>query len=116
MGASIAWHLAKAGVRDVVIVDRASAPAAGSTGRATGGFRAQFATPVNVQLSLRSREKLLRFEEDTGVDPGYQPVGYLWLAYDDSHLEGIRMAHAVQHAQGLTESRAIGPEDVREIN
>jgi sarcosine oxidase, subunit beta len=77
IGASLAWHLAARGRRDIVVLDRAAAPGAGSTGRATGGFRAQFGTAVNVRLSLLAREKLLRFGEEIGVDPGYAPVGYL---------------------------------------
>jgi sarcosine oxidase subunit beta len=55
IGASVAYHLVKSGVKQVTVVDRGG----GSTERATGGFRAQFATAVNVQLSLLSLEKLL---------------------------------------------------------
>ena len=58
MGASVAWHLTTLGCRSVVLLDHAPAPGTGSTGRATGGFRAQFASPINVRLSLLSREKL----------------------------------------------------------
>ncbi|HSK75710.1 MAG TPA: FAD-dependent oxidoreductase, partial [Thermoanaerobaculia bacterium] len=52
MGASVAWHLASRGCRDVLVLDREPALGLGSTGRATGGFRAQFATEVNIRLSL----------------------------------------------------------------
>src|SRR5262249_61883666 len=76
VGWSVAHHLARAGVRRIVVVDRGG----GSTERATGGFRAQFATEVNVRLSLLSRRKLLAFQEETGVDPGDRPAGYLFLA------------------------------------
>ena len=86
MGASAAYHLALRGWRDVVILERGSAAGEGSTGRATGGFRAQYGTPVNVRLSLLAREKLCRFEAETGVDPGYAPRGYLWIAADESEL------------------------------
>ena len=40
MGASIAAHLAERGIRDVLLVERASQLGAGSTARATGGFLA----------------------------------------------------------------------------
>ncbi len=116
MGASIAYHLAREGVEDVIIIDRAHSPGAGSTGRATGGFRGQFATAINVQLSLASREQLLRFEEDTGVDPGYQQVGYLWLASRYSEIDAIRAAHKVQREQGLDEVREIDVDEIRDIN
>src|SRR5215470_20446305 len=76
VGWSVAHHLAAAGVRRILVVDRGG----GSTERATGGFRAQFATETNVRLSLLSREKLLAFGDETGVDPGFRPAGYLFLA------------------------------------
>jgi sarcosine oxidase subunit beta len=75
VGASVAYHLAKRGVRGVTVLDRGAGPGNGSTSRATGGFRAQFATPINVRLSLLAREKLLAFLDETGVDPGYSEAG-----------------------------------------
>ena len=116
MGASIAYHLAREGVADILIIDRAHGPGAGSTGRATGGYRAQFATAVNVQLSLLSREKLLRFEDETGVDPGYQQVGYLWLASKESEMNAVRAAHAVQRREGLDEVRQLSVDETAEMN
>lgn len=116
IGASVAYHLAKAGVRDILIIDSAARPGQGSTGQATGGFRAQFATPINVRLSMFSRQKLLSFREETGVDPGYQQVGYLWLASDDAQLGNLRAASAVQHAEGLTESREVSAHEIAALN
>ena len=84
VGASVAYHLAARGVRDVLVLERGAGPGAGSTGRATGGLRAQFGTRVNVRLLLLSGEKLLRFEEETGVDPGFRQVGYLFVAMPSS--------------------------------
>ena len=116
IGASIAYHLARGGVDDVVIIDRAPGPGAGSTGRATGGFRAQFATAINVQMSLMSREALLRFNDETGVDPGFQQVGYLWLASSSAEMEAIHAANRLQHAEGLTEARVLDRDEALEIN
>ena len=107
IGASVAWHLRGLGVRDVLLLDRAAGPAQGSTGRATGGFRAQYGTEINVRLSLLSREKLRRFAAETGVDPGYAPVGYLWLARTSDQVRELRDAQRVQHAAGLTEARML---------
>jgi sarcosine oxidase, subunit beta len=116
IGASIAYHLARQGVEDILIVDRAEAPGAGSTGRATGGFRAQFATPINIQLSLLARDALLRFESETGVDPGFEQVGYLWLASSDAELDALRAVQRLQHAQGLLEARTLSRDEIREVN
>ncbi|HEY2324250.1 MAG TPA: FAD-dependent oxidoreductase [Thermoanaerobaculia bacterium] len=115
-GASIAHHLASYGIRDVAVIDRAPTLGGGSSPRATGGFRAQFETPVNVRLSMLSREKLLRFEEETGVNPGFTQHGYLFLARSPEVLDGLRDAIEVQHACGATESRVIGADEARAIN
>ena len=73
-------------------LERAAGPGSGSTAAATGGFRAQFATAINVRLSLLSRAKLLRFRDEIGADPGYVPAGYLWIAEDEAALAALRDA------------------------
>jgi sarcosine oxidase subunit beta len=104
IGASVAYHLAAGGMRDVLVLDGAAQAGAGSTGRATGGFRVQFATAVNVRLSLLARAKLLRFAEETGGECGYDPAGYLWLAANDAELAVLRAALAVQRANGVDDA------------
>jgi sarcosine oxidase, subunit beta len=118
MGASVAWHLASQGVENVVVLDRASGPGlgAGSTARATGGFRAQYGTAINVRLSLLAREKLRRFKDEVGADAGYETAGYLWLAMELHELDVLRDGLRVQHAEGLAEATEVSPEDVAAIN
>ena len=116
IGASVAYHLAARGVRDVLVLERGAAPGAGSTGRATGGFRAQFGTRVNVQLSLLSREKLWRFAEETGIDPGFRPVGYLFVAGREEELRELISAQAVQRECGFAEAREVSVEEVARLN
>lgn len=116
MGASVAWHLTARGCRDVVLLDRGAAPGDGSTGRATGGFRAQYATAINVRLSLLAREKLRQFRGQVGGDCGYVPAGYLWVASSDAELDVLREARVIQHAEGLDEARAVTPDDIARIN
>jgi sarcosine oxidase subunit beta len=116
IGASVAYHLVRRGWHDVVVLDRAPRPGLGSTGRATGGFRAQYATPINVRLSLLTREKLGTFREETGVDPGYSPAGYLWLAGSEAELEALRAGQRVQHAEGLHEATEVSPREIAALN
>lgn len=115
IGASIAYHLARRG-RDVLVIDRASDFGAGSTSKATGGYRAQFATETNVRLSLLARKKLRAFEAETGVDSGYAPHGYLFLACNDAEMNALRDAQSVQHACGLHEARMIDADEARTLN
>src|SRR6266446_948189 len=115
IGASVAWHLGRAGVRALVL-EREASPGQGSTGRATGGFRAQYGTAINVRLSLLAREKLRRFEAETGVDPGYAPNGYLWLARTEAQMELLRSAQEIQHAVGLHEAVMLDVARIRDVN
>src|SRR4051812_49941700 len=79
IGCSIAWHLASRGCKDVVVIDRGSEPGSGSTPRATGGFRCQFNTAVNIRLSLLSREKLRRVCGEGGSGSRHSPPRHLFL-------------------------------------
>ena len=116
IGASVAYHLAVRGWRDVVILERSRGPGEGSTGRATGGYRAQYATPINVCLSLLARQLLCRFQADTGVDPGYFPAGYLWLGANEAQMAELRAAQRVQHEAGLREAVEVDPVEVARLN
>lgn len=116
MGASVAHHLVASGIKDVVIVDRAAGPGEGSTGRATGGYRAQYGTAINIRLSLLARRKLLTFKDETGVGPGYLQAGYLWLADDARQLAILKEGLALQHAEGLKEAQEVGLDDIVRLN
>ena len=111
VGWSIAHHLARAGTGRILVVDRGG----GSTERATGGFRAQFATEVNVRLSLLSRQKLLAFREDTGVDPGFVAAGYLFLYGAEAQRDRLSMALEVQRAAGCSDAALVALDEVRRL-
>lgn len=116
IGASVAWHLAVRGCTRVLVLDAAQGPGQGSTGKATGGFRCQFGSEPNVRLSLLAREKLLHFADEVGVDPGYNPCGYLFLVEREATLAALLDAQAMQHALGVTEARPVTVAEALEIN
>lgn len=82
VGASVAYHLAERGCSDVLVLERAASLGEGSTGKATGGARAQFETDINIQQSLYS----LDFFRDWEFDTEYDPKGYLLLATSERQL------------------------------
>ena len=116
IGASLAWHLTRSGLRDVLVLDRASVPGAGSTGRATGGYRATFATEPNIRLSLLARETLRSFAETCRCEPVYDAVGYLWVARSAAMLRTLAVANELQRACGLSEAEVVGAGDVHRLN
>ncbi|UXY31100.1 NAD(P)/FAD-dependent oxidoreductase [Streptomyces sp. HUAS TT20] len=114
MGTSIAYHLASAGVRDVVLVERDEL-AAGSTSKAAGGVRAQFSDELNIQLGARSLEAFGRFEEDTGYDIGLHRVGYLFLLSTPEEVASFEQGVRLQNALGVP-SRLITPGEARRLS
>lgn len=113
VGASIAYHLVEAGCRDVLIVERERAQGMGSSGRGAGGVRAQFATSINIQMSLYSIDFFARFEETMGQRSGYRPDGYLFVATTQQHLDYLRANRERQIALGLKNVEMLAPEDIR---
>ena len=81
VGGSCAYHLARAGLQ-VTVVESFGGPAQGSTGRSFASVRAQWADPLNIELSWRSICQFRSFVSDHGIDVGYRPSGYLLLVPD----------------------------------
>lgn len=112
VGSSIAWHLTAAGCRNVLVIERESSQGKGSTGKSMGGVRAQFSTPVNIQMSLYSIPFYARFDETLGHPAGYRPQGYLFVATRDSHLAYLRANFEKQKALGLESVRMLSAAEI----
>jgi sarcosine oxidase subunit beta len=108
MGASVAWHLRRLGVEDVVLLERDTL-ASGSTSRSAGGIRTQFADELNVRIALRS---LAEFERLEGID--FRQHGYLFLIDDEEDLGRFQTALALQHSLGVP-SRELSVEEAAAI-
>ena len=80
IGAAIAYYLTRSGIRDVLVLEQGEIGSQGATSACLGGLRTQFSTAVNIRFSLISRKVYQRFKEEFGVDPGFKPHGYLFLA------------------------------------
>src|ERR1700742_1053777 len=84
VGLSIAYHLAKRGMTDVVVLEKENMCGTGSTGRCAGGFRHQFSTEVNIKLSLLSVKKLEEFSAEMDQQIDFHQDGYLFLLNDQA--------------------------------
>ncbi|HYR94941.1 MAG TPA: FAD-binding oxidoreductase [Methylomirabilota bacterium] len=104
MGASIAYHLAKKGMRDVVVLER-DRLGSGSTSRNAGGVRLQFSTEINVRLSQRSLPHWERFEEEMGVDLEFHQVGYLFLISTDRDAAAFERSLTLWSRLGVPAAR-----------
>jgi sarcosine oxidase, subunit beta len=115
VGSSIAFHLTEAGVRNVLVIERETRQGLGSTGKSMGGVRAQFATDVNIRMSIYSIPFFARFEEATGHPSGYKPRGYLFMATTDRHMNYLRKNSGRQKALGLKNVELLSPDDIRKV-
>ena len=116
IGASIAYHLALERLTGITVIDKAPKAAAGSTGKATGGFRAQFGSEINIKLSLLAQQKLLSFKDELGVDPCFQQYGYLFLAQNENEMKLLEQANKLQKSCGLKEAEIVSPDYIMKLN
>lgn len=113
LGVSIAYELAKAGVKDVCVLERYYL-ASGSTGRCGGGFRQQWSTEENTKLAMASVKRLEKIEEELGYNTEFFQGGYLILAHTDEEVEQFKKNVEMQKKLGL-DVKIVSPEEAKEI-
>lgn len=113
-GCSIAWHLAKRGVKTVLF--EKDYISSGSSGRSAAGLRYQFGTEINCRLARYNMEKIPRLQEELGfeADLEYDPAGYLWIAYSETQLEQLKKNVALQNSLGV-DSVILDPDGIKEV-
>lgn len=112
VGTSAAFHLAEAGVSDVLLLEQAEL-GSGSTVRAAGGFRAQFSDELNIAIALRSIAAFEAFAERPGWDIGLHQDGYLFLLTNEDDVELFQRTAELQRANGVP-TEWLSPEQARE--
>jgi sarcosine oxidase subunit beta len=115
MGLSTAYHLAHAGVTDVVLIEK-SEFGSGSTCKAAGGVRAQFSDAVNIELGARSLKTFETFKATFDQEIDLHQVGYLFLLEKPEHVEAFERNVALQNEMGVpsrlidvAEAKALSP-------
>lgn len=111
VGCSIAYHLARRGHRDVLVLERETV-GSGTTSKAAGGIRVQFPTETEIRFSLDAIRTFLSFAEEFGVDIGYRKIGYLFLITDEADRKGFETRIALQRSLGA-DVRMITPKDAQ---
>jgi sarcosine oxidase subunit beta len=109
MGTSIAFHLAEAGVADVLLLEQAQL-GSGSTCKAAGGVRAQFSDPVNIALGLRGLDAFERFPERPGQEIDLRQPGYLFLLTTPEQVAVYEESIGLQNRMGVP-SRMLTPQE-----
>lgn len=112
VGSSVAYHLAEQGCTNVLVIEREAHQGKGSTGKSMGGVRAQFSTPVNIQMSKYSIDFFSKFDEVVGHPADYRAHGYLFCATNEKHLAYLRANRERQNSLGVTNVEWVTPADI----
>lgn len=115
IGTSIAYHLARKGCRDVILLEREMFLGSGSTGYCAGGIRQQFSTEINIRLCMESLRQFERFKDELGSEIDFVQNGYLFITADQKNWEIFNRNVDLQRRIGLKEVRLVTPEEIREI-
>ena len=112
MGASVAYHLALRGQRDVLLLERGDVFGQGATGKCAGGIRFQFGSEINIRLSLESIPMLERFEEELEQAIGLHQGGYLFVLTRAADVQVFRRNVDLQRRLGVP-TEWLEPDEVR---
>jgi len=113
IGCSIAYHLVRRGVRDIVLVEK-SFLASGATGKSSACIRQHYSTPETCRMVLHALRFFESFGEHTGGrTASFTRVGYL-LGVDDRLRAPMEKSIALQQSLGI-QTRLVTPAEMREI-
>jgi len=113
MGASTAYHLAKKGCHDIVVLEK-DLLGFGATGKSAGGIRQQFSTEANVRISIESVRFFENFMEELDTEIDYRQFGYLFLITTDSEWKDFNANVALQKRLGVP-VELLSREQVKEL-
>ncbi|MGI0072165.1 MAG: NAD(P)/FAD-dependent oxidoreductase [Thermoplasmata archaeon] len=110
VGLYTAYHLARAGVGPILVVDRGFL-SSGASGRNGGGVRQQWETRATVRLARESVLAYRGFGREFGYNIWFRQSGYLFLAETEVELARLKAVHDLVASEGLP-SKVLGPEGV----
>jgi len=114
-GCSIAYNLAKKGMKDIVVIEKKYLTS-GATGRCGAGVRQQWGTEMNCKLAKASIDFFERANEELDYDGDveFKQGGYLLLASTEKEVEQFKRNVKLQNSLGIP-SKVISPKEAKEI-
>ncbi len=113
MGLSIAYHLARLGVTDVLVVDRGYL-CGGASGRNGGGVRAQWSSEANVRLMQESIRMCRDFASEMKINVWFRQGGYLFLVRTEEKRRALEKSVELQNECGLA-TRLLTPKEAQRL-
>jgi sarcosine oxidase subunit beta len=111
-GAAVAERLGATGLGEVLLIEKETMPATGSTSRSAGGIRQQFGDPAKIRAAMFGFEQFDSFDERYGVDVEFKKHGYLILHSTEEGAQKLEAAVELQKRFGL-ETRILGPDGIK---
>jgi len=114
IGCSIAYHLTKLGVKDVLLIEKDQLTA-GTTWHAAGLITsAGYHDDSSLWMARYSRDLYEKLEEETGHSTGFRPVGHLSVANNPARYETLLRERDFQVGYGVP-NEIISPREVSEL-
>jgi len=114
IGSSVAYHLAKQGWSDVVLLER-NQFSCGTTWHAAGLIGTMRANESHAKLCEYSMAVLTELETETGQSTGFKQVGSLTIAHSKARFEELKRVAAMNNAFGVTRVDMITAEEAKSI-
>ncbi|WP_265518012.1 GcvT family protein [Nitratireductor luteus] len=111
VGCSVLYHLARAGWRDVLLIER-SELTSGSSWHAAGGFHTLNGDPNVARLQAYTVQLYKEIEELSGQSCGLHLTGGVMLADSPERMDFLRLAHAKGRYLGM-ETELITPSEAK---
>jgi sarcosine oxidase subunit beta len=112
MGASIAFHLARAGAGKVALVERREI-CSGNTRKSGAIVRMHYSNDPEARLALTSLNYFRNWSEIVGGDCGFQPTGFALLVGPENFE---RLGRNVARLQALgVETSVLRPDEIRDV-
>ena len=113
IGCSIAYHLAKMGWSDIVLLERKKITS-GTTWHAAGLITTLRDTEAQTKLAKYSLKLYEELEQETGQATGFIKCGSVQLAMDDDKAEEMRRGAALARTFGI-ENQEVTPQEIQEM-
>ena len=114
IGSSVAYHLAKLGWTDVVLLER-NQFSCGTTWHAAGLIGTMRANDSQARLCEYSMAVLTELEAETGQSTGFRQVGSLSIAHSEARFEELKRVAAMNNAFGVTQVDIVTPEEIKAL-
>ena len=113
VGASVIYHLAKYGWKDVCIIER-NVLTAGSSWHAAGGVHALNADPSMAALQAYTIDLLSKIEQESGQSIGLHMTGGITVASAPARWEWLQAAYRIFQTIGIEDCYLMTPQEIKE--